>query len=319
MMKEMKLMPVITGWLLAAACNFAGAVPQATPQLAAPKAMKPETVIMLKVNGRPLSVQDYASFLQRNQAYVQAAMTSDGGKKRAIQAMIGATLMHEDLLTHKDWVPDGDKSSKEVMTEAYQKLGDLHFPRPAEPSEEALYAYYQAHEKDFGIPETVRLSQIQIVLPEKATDKQKAEAKARADKALERVKAGEDFGTVAAQLTENKLARLPRGDLGYMSMSQNEWLMQAVQGLKVGEHTAVLTSPVGYEILLLTDRRPAIASPYANVRQKIIRIMTDEAVNQARDTYMAGLATKARIEIIQPELKELFPNGVVFTPSPKAP
>lgn len=312
----MTLRQVLTGWILAGVCTLAGAAPQATPQSAASKVEKPEPVIMLKVNGRPLSVQDYASFLQRNQAYVQAAMTSDEGKKRAIQAMIGATLMHEDLLTHKDWVPDGDKSSKEVMTAAYQKLGDLHFPRPAEPAEEALYAYYQAHEKDFGIPETVRLSQIQIVLPEKATDKQKAEAKARADKALERVKAGEDFGTVAAQLTENKLARLPRGDLGYMSMSQNEWLMQAVQGLKVGEHTAVLTSPVGYEILLLTDRRAAIASPYANVRQKIIHIMTDEAVNQARDAYMASLATKARIEILQPELKELFPNGVVITPPP---
>jgi len=109
-----------------------------------------------------------------------------------------------------------------------------------------LFAYYQAHPERFGIPEMVRVSQIQFAVPEKRHGRpKKPDAKSRAEAAFKRLEAGEDFGTVAAQLTENKLARLPRGDLGFIGIDQSDWLHKATASLKQGERTGVLESPGG--------------------------------------------------------------------------
>ncbi len=281
------------------------------PGNATAMAQSAKPVVMLKVNGEPLSVQDYANFLQRNPEYVQAAMSTDAGKVEAIQMMVGSSLIHAELLKHPEWLAEKDKKNQAAINEAYGKLAAEKFPPPqGEYSEEKLFAYYQAHPERFGIPEMVRVSQIQFAVPEKATEAQKTDAKSRAETAFKRLEAGEDFGTVAAQLTENKLARLPRGDLGFIGIDQSDWLHKATASLKQGERTGVLESPAGYEILLVTDRRPQLTTPYANVRNKIIQILKAQEQRQAEAAYMRGLAKNAKIEVVQPELQSLFPKGV---------
>jgi len=106
------------------------------------------------------------------------------------------------------------------------------------------------------------------------------------------------------------LARLPRGDLGFIGIDQSDWLHKATASLKQGDRTGVLESPAGYEILLVTDRRPALITPYANVRNKVIQILRAKEQRVAESNYMKGLAKNSKIEIVQPELLSLFPNGI---------
>lgn len=286
-------------------------IPQQLPGNNTSIAKSSKPVVMLKVNGEPLTVQDYANFLQRNPEYVQAAMSTDAGKVEAIKMMVGSSLIHAELLKHPEWLPVKDQKNQAAVNAAYQKLAEEKFPQPkGEYPEEKLFSYYESHPENFGIPEMVRVSQIQFTVPEKASEEQKKDAKMRAESALKRLDSGEEFGTVAAQLTENKLARLPRGDLGFIGIDQSDWLHKATASLKQGDRTGVLESPAGYEILLVTDRRPALITPYANVRNKVIQILRAKEQRVAESNYMKGLAKNSKIEIVQPELLSLFPNGI---------
>lgn len=276
-----------------------------------PELAKPKPVVLFKVNNKEYTTPDYVGFLQRNQAYAQAAMTSDAGKVEAIRALIGGVLIKEAMEKDESLLPNKDKSTAKEVGEAYEKLAEKHFPAPPTPDEATLYQYYQEHQQEFGIPEMVRVSQIQFRYPANASAKQKEEVKARAEAALKRLESGEDFGKLAEALTENPVAKLPKGDIGYIPRDSGEWLKAAVKGLKPGDRTGVIESDVGYELILVTDVRPAIISPYANVRDTVIKKLKDQQQTRLRDAYIRELAKGAKIELVEPKIKALFPN-VVF-------
>ena len=267
-------------------------------------------VVMLRVNGTDMTVQDYATFLQRNSGYVQDALNADEGKVKAIKAMVGTKLIREAMDKEPGLLPKKERSSREEFAAAYEELAKKYFPIPGDPDEKTAYQYYLDHADTYGIPALARVSQIQFRYPDKATDEQKQAAKDKAELALKRLEAGEDFGQLAEQLTENPMAKLPKGDLGFVPLNADPTLAKALGGLKPGEHTGVMESNTGYEIYLLADHRPAMTSPYANVRQQVVQAIKDEQQNKLRDAYIAKLARNSKIELVQDELKKLFPNGV---------
>jgi len=293
--------------ILVCVASGAAAV-EAVPAKEESTAKQPPRVVMLRIDGQDVTVQDYVNFLQRNTSYVHSSMTPEG-KADAVRAVIANVLLQEDI-KRKGLMPDSDKPTAAKLGLAYTKLAEQYFPLPPLPDEKEAYQYYLDHQNDFGIPEMVRVSQIQFRVPENASEEQKAAAKKRADAALKRLEAGEPFAQLAGELTENPQAKLPQGDLGFLPRERDRWLKAAIQGLKVGEHTKVIESPVGYEILMVTDVREALISPYANVRNKVMRNMRAKAQAKQRDAYVKELAKTAKIEIVQEELKPLFPNGV---------
>jgi peptidylprolyl isomerase len=272
-------------------------------------AAKPPRVVMLRINGEEITVQDYVNFLQRNQTYVQRSMSSPEGKAEAVRAVIANVLLREDL-KQKGLLPDSEKPTVAELGKAYEKLAEQYFPLPPPPDEDEAYQFYLDHRQDYGIPEMVRISQIQFRFPEGASEEQKAAAKKRAEAALKLLEAGEPFAKLAGELTENPQAKPPKGDIGFLPRERDPWLKGAIEGLKVGEHTKVIESPVGYEILMVTVVREALITPYANVRNKVIRRMRAEVQAKQRDAYVKELAKTTKIEIVQVELKPLFPNGV---------
>ena len=80
---------------------------------------------------------------------------------------------------------------------------------------EDLQAYYTEHRGEFKTPEAVKARHILKKFPDNATDEQKAEVKAEAEKLLETVKAaiveGEDFAELAKEHSRIS-ARLRRAE-----------------------------------------------------------------------------------------------------------
>ena len=69
-------------------------------------------------------------------------------------------------------------------------------------------------------------------------------------------------------------------------------------------------SPVGYEILLITEEREAIITPFPKVRDKIAQQMQIDRQNQLRDAYVKELAKKVKVEIVLDDLKKEFAKGI---------
>jgi hypothetical protein len=271
-------------------------------------AAQPPRVVMFRINGEEITVQDYVNFLQVNQSYVRLSMTPEG-KAETVRAVVANVLLRDDIM-QKGLLPRSEKATPTQLGEAYAKLAKEYFPLPPAPDEKAAYQFYLDHQSEFGIPEMVRISQIQFRVPEGANEEQKAAVKKRAEGALQRLETGESFAKLAGELTENPQAKLPQGDLGFLPSGKDPWLTKAIAGLKEGEHSKVVESPVGYEILMVTHISEGLVAPYANVREKVIQRMRADAQSKKRDAYIEKLARNADITIVQDELKPLFPNGI---------
>lgn len=265
--------------------------------------------VMLRVDGQDISVQQYANFLSRHEASIVEETRTPEGKARLLRAMVGDLLLRKAMKL-EGLLPNDGKEHKDKLPKAYAEFAEKHYPLPPPPDDKAARAYYDKNTSMLGLPATVRLSQIQLRFPKDATAEQKADVKARAEQALKRLDSGEAFDKVAAEVTENKLAKARNGDIGFIPREGDPWLQSAIKGLKVGQRTQLLESSVGYEILMLTDERPAIVAPFEQMKDRVIKAMQAIEQGKAQEAYVQKLAKKAKIEIVQQDLKPIFPKGV---------
>ncbi|QIK38610.1 peptidylprolyl isomerase [Caldichromatium japonicum] len=280
--------------------------PSATSSPATPQQMP--RVVMARINDREITVEEFMQFLAKNPTRVHEA-TTDAGKAQLLRELIEIHLLMQ-AMRDEGLIGSDAEPTNEELKKAFLKFSQKHFPPPPPPSEEAMRAYYEEHRSEFGIPAAVRLSQIQFRVKDPDSQEEKAAARKRAEEALARIKAGEPFAKVAAELTENTRYRETGGDVGFVKREGNAWLEQALRNLKVGEHTGVLESPVGYDILLLTDEREAVITPFEEVRNSIASQMQIEEQKKAKEKYVKNLARQAKIEIVLDELKDDYPHGV---------
>ncbi len=279
-----------------------------TPDPAAGQAAPADVpeVVMAQVAGKKITVAQFMKYITQDTRLVLKARTVPG-KTEILREMILDRLLQEAML-REGLLPKDRAPSERDYLRAYQQLAKQHFPIPGTmPSEEELYKYYQQHPELFGIPAMVRISQIQFRTPDNADDAAKTVVKGKAEEALKRLRAGESFATLAGALTENPQGKVAQGDLGFLQPDKDPWLKKAVDGLAVGQFSGVLESPVGYEIILLQDKRDAMITPYANVRDSVIQRIQQEAQAKAREEYAWKLAKEMGVSVEMPELKSAVP------------
>jgi len=100
-----------------------------------------------------------------------------------------------------------------------------------------------------------RISHILISIPANATNEEQAAARERAQSTKARLRDGEDFGDLAIAVSDGQNA-LEKGDLGWRRAEEIPSLFNAtVREMEVGDVSDIITSPSGYHIIKLTDRR----------------------------------------------------------------
>jgi parvulin-like peptidyl-prolyl isomerase len=264
-------------------------------------------VVMAEVGDEEITVEEYMKFIAKGGTRVVTMAETVPGKMRVLRLMISEKLLRRAMYDEGLLAPDHKPDAKEIWN-AYVQLQEKHFPpRKEPPTDEQLYAYYEAHKDLFGIPESVRVQQIQLRVPADVTPEQAAAVRKRAEAILARLEKGESFAELAAEYTENPRAKVAKGDLGFLPRNTDPWLKQALEGLQVGEHTGVVKSSVGYEILAITDERPGAVAPFANVRRRVMLKMVKEEQDRARDAYLAGLAKAIGVEVVAPGLEGANP------------
>lgn len=266
-------------------------------------------VVMARVGEHEITVEDFMQFLARHPSRLKEATTTDG-KANLLRALIADELLKQAMV--REGLVPAQGASPEDYRNAFPQLEAKHFPIPERPDDKALKAYYEAHRDTFGIPASVRLSQIQFRVKDKdnASDAAKAVVRERAEAALKRLEAGEPFSVLATELSENPRSRDNEGDVGFVWRYGDEWLEKALDGLTVGEHTAVLDSPVGYDILLITDAREAIITPFEDARDDVANRMLAEQQMAARNDYVRQLSEEIGVEIVLEELQGSYPDGI---------
>ncbi|MDR3039028.1 MAG: peptidylprolyl isomerase, partial [Candidatus Adiutrix sp.] len=178
-------------------------------------------------------------------------------------------------------------------------------------SDDEAREFYQRNSDLLRHDEMVRLSQILVGVSLLAPPAVKNQARAKAEAALKRLEAGEDFGAVAAQVNSEPEAAENRGDQGWFVRGQSLPAIEAaVWGLPVGGRTGLLESILGFHLIEVTDRRPAGLDSFENLRLDIVEFLAGRKLDEALARKMAALTRAADIEILDAELKGALPAAV---------
>jgi peptidyl-prolyl cis-trans isomerase SurA len=168
------------------------------------------------------------------------------------------------------------------------------------PSTEEVKKYYDAHPDKFRKPESLKLSEIYL----STTGKDEAAVKARAQELVTQLRAGADFGAMAAANSEREKnnERTAPKDKGYVGEfdvpSLREDLGDALKNVKSGGVTEPIRTAEGFQILRVDERIPQGATPVFN-DNRVREAMLMEHQPQEREKYLQTLRNEAFIKVTE--------------------
>jgi peptidyl-prolyl cis-trans isomerase D len=163
--------------------------------------------------------------------------------------------------------------------------------------EDARARYDELARRATGVS-AVQASQIVIKVPDHATEQQLADAKARAARAIDRVKAGEAFADVAKDMSDDLTTKPTGGEIGWLEAGT---LSQAwepvVMGMQVGDVRGPIAGPDGLYVLYASNIKKAALQPFPEMKDKLKRELEEAQLEKARQAWIAELRKKAYIDI----------------------
>ncbi|MBA2538638.1 MAG: peptidylprolyl isomerase [Deltaproteobacteria bacterium] len=166
-------------------------------------------------------------------------------------------------------------------------------------TEEDVRAKYDQMQRRSDSVSAVSLSHMLFRLPEHATEQQIADAKVKAAKALERVKGGEQFATVAGEMSEDEGTKATGGTLGWFqrgSMANPEW-EPIVFAMEKGDVRGPITGPQGLHVFLVSEVKKTELKPYAEMKEGLTRELRRKETEKQTATWLEELRKKAYIDI----------------------
>jgi len=303
--------------------------------LAADKAAKPAPAeVAALVNGAPITRKELAVQLERvkQRAKQQGANLAEDRiemiRKDILENLVDQELLYQDsakagikvepaavsghLAGFKKQFPD-DAKYKEALKEiglsekeltaaitkgmAIQELVNTKLTGNVTVGEEESKAFFNQHPEYFKRPEQVKASHILIKAGADATEPQKAEAQKKIAMIRDQLKKGKDFAELARQYGEDG-TKETGGDLGYFARGQMvKPFEDAAFALKAGQTSEMVTTPFGYHVIKVTDRRAEGMADFAEVKETIEKHLKGTKSEQQVKTHIESLRKTAKIEI----------------------
>jgi peptidyl-prolyl cis-trans isomerase SurA len=164
-------------------------------------------------------------------------------------------------------------------------------------SEDEIDGYLENTAKAGGNGDVVQVAHIIVRVPEQANPMQLERSRSRALQAVEQLKAGEEFGRVAAAFSDAPDG-LAGGVMEPRPLDRLPGLYaDAVRKLNPGETSGILRSPAGFHIVRLIERRSGSMQMQAlrQTRARHILIKVNELLSDT-EAHQRALVLKERID-----------------------
>lgn len=180
--------------------------------------------------------------------------------------------------------------------------------------EAAARAAYEARVAEYTVSEQIKVRQILLRVPPGSADEVKAEIRAEAEAALARLQAGEEFATVAQEVSDDPSSSVG-GDLGWVTRGrQVEGFDEVAFALEPGETSEIFETSFGFTILRVDEKRDEQVQPFDQVRAQIEQELAWDRAEADAQT----LADAVRREVLRgTELEAIAEaNGLEVEESP---
>ena len=173
--------------------------------------------------------------------------------------------------------------------------------------------YYLAHKEEFVEPASVTLREIFIEIPaatqgsEAGVNVAQADAaKSEADAVRQRVAGGEDFGKVAAEVSDSG-SKSNGGLIGPLPLTDlSDNLRKLLETMKPGDITQPLPTGKGYQILKIETLTTATPQPFEAIRDIVAdKVFAARQESEVRK-FLARVRSQAIIEWKNEDLRKMY-------------
>jgi peptidyl-prolyl cis-trans isomerase C len=165
-------------------------------------------------------------------------------------------------------------------------------------SDADVATYYQTHPNDFETTE-IHARHILKLVDAGAPAESLAAKRAEVEALLARVRAGEDFATLATANSDDKGSAARGGDLGYFTRTRMvPGFSEAAFALAPGQVSDVVQTQYGFHIIKVEDRRNEGTRGLADVAASVQRYLRNQKVQEAVDRLALQLRGKSRVKML---------------------
>ncbi|MCW8985925.1 MAG: peptidylprolyl isomerase [Thermoanaerobaculales bacterium] len=293
-----------------------------------------ESVVVVTVNDQPIYSWEVGLMIPQ----VQRELASRGAPPKqedvinmAMRRIIDSRLLGQEALRRKLKSDDArvataleqieaQAGGREGLNAALSRLGATYEQLRASVSETDLVrvfvttqieaqitvtmgdvaVFYDENPQMFERPDMVRARHILIRLQPTSTTADKKEARTRATSAHQRVVAGEDFATVAREVSEGNEAS-NGGDMGFFAQdSMMPALTNVAFALEIGEISDIIETQFGFHILKLEEKRAASKMLYEEAKIPVRQLLIEERTGEKLAELLEQLNKAATIvQVVQ--------------------
>jgi len=196
---------------------------------------------------------------------------------------------------------DADLRRETRKTMAVNRLLEGSIWRDVRISPEQIKGFYEENKEEFKHPPQIRVSQILIRVPEKASAAARDAAKQQATALLNQLKAGADFSQLAREHSQDPGSAPLGGDLGYIAKGDMDAAFeQRAFALAPNQLSDVVATPYGFHIIRVAERREAGYAPLSEVQERIREVLLKSERQARQAALVAELRKKIKVELVEP-------------------
>jgi peptidyl-prolyl cis-trans isomerase C len=249
--------------------------------------------VVATVNGTQLRQSDVTA--AEDEAGQLPPMSAEQKQDYMVQFLTDMTLLTQAADAKKLGQTDEFKRKLEFARKKLLMESLLKSVGKDATTDEALHKVYDEAVKSMPAEQEVHARHILIRAPqgdEKAGD----EAKKKIEAVIARLKKGEDFAKVAAEVTEDPSGKANGGDLGWFTKEQMvPEFSEAAFGLKPGDISGPVHTQFGWHVVKTEDKRTKPTPTFDEVKPQLEQYV----VRKAQAELVTKLRSEAKIEKTQ--------------------
>jgi peptidyl-prolyl cis-trans isomerase C len=258
-----------------------------------PAAVSAEDAVVANVNGTDIKQSDL-DFAASEVGAQLANIPPEDRRMMLLQFVIENQLMADAAV--KDKLDSGQSFEDRLKYHRRRTLRDAFYDKSVREAVTDAEAKKIYDEKIAGLKPEEEIHARHILV----ASKEEAEAVA------ERLKKGEDFATVAKEVSKDPSAA--DGDLGFFTRGQMlKPFEDAAFALKVDEISEPVQTQFGWHIIEVEEKRTRPLPTFDDVKDNIVIQLTQQ---KAKDT-LRGLHESAKIDIVDPEIKKSMQDAAM--------
>ncbi len=217
------------------------------------------------------------------------------GSDEAFALQVKAIGMTEDVLQKRM----ADEATGEAVLERELKIN---------VTDDDVKKFYDDNPAKFEVPEMVRASHILVSTRDPVTDAElsdaaKKEKLKRAEEALKRAKAGEDFAKLAKEYSDDPGSKDRGGEYTFARGQMVPEFETAAFSLGTNQISDIVTTRFGYHIIKVSEKIPAKKRSLAEVSDNIRQYLIMQQMEKLAPPYLEQARKDATVEILDDSLK----------------